>query len=336
MNDLLKSLLWPTGEQWNNISDLFHLVGWEMCWNFNIMPRAADGGWDTSNAKRLLLYAAARFLSEGCQFLTEVGIHHYYLRHDAEEGDFTKVKVMEGLRIHLKFAKYLVWRYCDAPKPISLTETSTATGGGVQKVSNAFAAGFLWLDKLGLCALYGIHRVFRQSFFAASYALITKNLRPNPDYYLSVLYKRLVLGPVFSVNIKNLSPLVRVYANCANPSYYGYKPGALVVYYLNLAESKSSLSLRQFQSNRTRGPPKVDLYILQAADGWKNMQSRNMNLNGELIAMEGEKVPALRPQRHKGDVTLKPRSYGFIVMNNARVARCRCYHRAGDKTKISR
>ena len=63
-------------------------------------------------------------------------------------------------------------------------------------------AGFLWLDKLGLGALLDLKVIVRQSLFKGSYALITRKLRPTPDYWLTVLYKRLVSTKVLKVSIE--------------------------------------------------------------------------------------------------------------------------------------
>ncbi len=55
-----------------------------------------------------------------------------------------------------------------------------------------YVAGFLWLDKLGMSALYRHDVVIRQSFYHGCYAMIGEDLLPNPDLWISVLHKRLV------------------------------------------------------------------------------------------------------------------------------------------------
>ncbi len=54
-----------------------------------------------------------------------------------------------------------------------------------------YVAGFLWLDKLGTAALYGHSVVIRQTFYHGCYAMIGEDLLPNPDFWLSVLHKKL-------------------------------------------------------------------------------------------------------------------------------------------------
>ena len=66
-----------------------------------------------------------------------------------------------------------------------------------------FLAGFLWLDKLGLGALLNLKVIIRWTLYHANYALIDPQLGPNPDYWLTVLYKRLVSNKVLHVSFKN-------------------------------------------------------------------------------------------------------------------------------------
>ena len=77
-------------------------------------------------------------------------------------------------------------------KPLWLGETSSAYSGGAKGISDRYVAGFLWLDKLGLAAYYNYQVVIRQTFFHGCYALIGKDLYPNPDFWISALYKTLV------------------------------------------------------------------------------------------------------------------------------------------------
>ena len=66
-----------------------------------------------------------------------------------------------------------------------------------------FLAGFLWLDKLGLGALLNLKVIIRWTLYHANYALIDPQLGPNPDFWLTVLYKRLVSNKVLRVSFKN-------------------------------------------------------------------------------------------------------------------------------------
>ena len=88
--------------------------------------------------------------------------------------------------------------------PLWLGETSTFSGGGTPNVSDTFAAGFMyscyvcvsrrlfildcacrWLDKLGIAAVIGHKRVFRQDFIGGNYPLLDANQNPLPVSKLS-------------------------------------------------------------------------------------------------------------------------------------------------------
>lgn len=286
-------------------------------------PGVSNVGQFATSRKYLAEFLSAR----GCEYITEVALHHYYFRADeAKESDFWDLDVLNGLKTELEVAYNISWSNCRVKRPLRLTETSSASGGGVPKLSNAYAAGFLWLDKLGLSATYGITRVYRQTFLKSAYALVSQKHKPNPDYYTSLLFKRLVEGPVFRVSEDELSRTVRIYAHCVGQSYYDYPDGAIVIYYLNIGEQESVLSLGEYA-----GTP-VDLFILTPGDE-NGMQSRKMNLNAELINMKTDDLPLLDPKPHTGDVVLPPRSYGFIVIPQADAELCKQYHRI-EKNKF--
>jgi heparanase 1 len=65
--------------------------------------------------------------------------------------------------------------------------------------------------------------VIRQSLYHGCYALIGEDGQPNPDYWVSHLYKQLVSNYVLNVTGFQFPPSVRVYAHCAKQkSGFGY------------------------------------------------------------------------------------------------------------------
>ena len=101
-----------------------------------------------------------------------------------------------------------------------------------------------WLDKLAIAAVVGHKRVFRQTFVGGNYALLDENQNPLPvynvlvvkgrsilvsypcplapldsqDYWLSVLYKKLVGTRVLYVlGSLEYGRYLRAYAHCAKP-----------------------------------------------------------------------------------------------------------------------
>ncbi|KAH9514040.1 hypothetical protein Btru_030058, partial [Bulinus truncatus] len=169
--------------------------------------------------------------------------------------DFLSVQILDSLTENFAIARSILGQ-SSCQLPLALSETSSCFNGGAPGLSDRFVAGFLWLDKLGLSALYGLSHVFRHTFFGGSYSLISNELEPRPDFYLSVLFKKLVAGPVLT--IERQPDKIRVYANCASTALY--PPGAVVVYLLNLRNTTASLSLSQFVDST------IDIYLRTLGD----------------------------------------------------------------------
>ena len=132
--------------------------------------------------------------------------HHYYC--DAKKAtveDFYDADLLDSMKTELDTASGLIRNFSPG-LPLVLTETSSCYGGGARHLSDRYVAGFMWLDKLGLCAQYNVSTLHRQAFYGGeSYNLIgydrvSRDMFPNPDFFLSVLFKRLVLGPVLSAS----------------------------------------------------------------------------------------------------------------------------------------
>ncbi|GFS06177.1 heparanase [Elysia marginata] len=259
----------------------------------------------------------------GCDAVTEVSIHHYYTSaKTATVRDFLNPKLLDSLAGNLRIAKNITIQECKYHKPVRMTETSSCYGGGAVGLSDAYVAGFMWLDKLGLAAKYQVTHVFRQTFYSGSYSLIDGKLNPNPDYFLSVLYKRLVVGPVFDV--VSSTATLRLYAHCVRKGFYNYPDGALVVYYLNLEDQPIIFGSGQFSNG---GPASADLFLLTPGDS-SGLTSRFVKLNGEVLAMQGSDLPSMLPRRHVGDITVSAHSFGFIVFLSADMDLCKIYHRS--------
>ncbi|RUS88700.1 hypothetical protein EGW08_003515 [Elysia chlorotica] len=257
----------------------------------------------------------------GCDAVTEISIHHYYTSaKTATVQDFLNPKLLDSLGMNLNIARNITLAECNFYKPIRMTETSSCYGGGAKDLSDAYVAGFMWLDKLGLAAKFRVTHVFRQTFFGGSYSLMDDKFHPNPDYFLSVLYKRLVVGPVFDVI--SSGPTLRLYAHCVRKGFYNYPDGALVIYYLNLEDSPVTFSSDSYLNRAS-----VDLFLLTPGDS-SGLRSRFVKLNGEVLAMQGSDLPPMPARLHVGDVTVTGQSFGFMVVPSADIQLCKDYHRS--------
>ncbi|MEQ2176127.1 hypothetical protein GOODEAATRI_024883, partial [Goodea atripinnis] len=180
-----------------------------------------------------------------------------------------------------------------------------------------------WLDKLGLGARLGLDVVMRQVLFGSgSYHLIDDNLDPLPDYWLSVLYKKLV-GPevlkLLAVSDSGRSKRVRLYLHCANRK--SYTSGAAVLIFMNLSRKPARISLPALVSSST-----VDAFVLQSIEpGEEGLKSRSVQLNGVLLKMMDDKtIPELSgaqlpPAEH---LKLPAYSLGFFVFLEAQAPAC--------------
>ena len=108
------------------------------------------------------------------------------------------------------------WRDQYAPgKPIWLGETGNAQFGGEPGCRNVYLGGLWWMDELGILARKGHSVVVRQTLSGGDYGMINDDdLSPRPDYWNSLIWKRLMGTGVFDVSVTgDNSDRLRVYAH---------------------------------------------------------------------------------------------------------------------------
>ncbi|XP_071116312.1 hyaluronoglucuronidase-like [Haliotis cracherodii] len=162
----------------------------------------------------------------------------------------------------------------------------------------------------------GLKGVLRQSYYGKNYSLIEMNsFEPYPDYWLTLLYKRLVGNKVLSVQTNSTNSF-RVYAHCANQnSVYNYKPGSVVVYIINVNIYTTVVTFPQFQKN-------MDLFWLRPE--FIELTSRNVTLNGKRLDYVNNTIPHMPPQKAYGGLLMLPaRTFGFAVFPDADVDICK-------------
>ena len=170
----------------------------------------------------------------------------------------------------------------------------------------------MWLNKLGAAAAAGQSVVIRQTFYHGHYALIGEDLQPNPDFWISALYKKLVGRKVLKINgHENNGNSLRLFAHCSKErstySQVKHYP-RIVIFGLNLSNRTEVVKL---ESPRAR----IGEYKLSHSDG--SLNSREILLNGKLLHLEkGWKVPALS---YKGinDLKLGPYEMAFWTYDEA-------------------
>ncbi|KAF5285296.1 hypothetical protein FQA39_LY04395 [Lamprigera yunnana] len=209
------------------------------------------------------------FLTVGQQTVDAVTWHQYYFNgRTATIHDFLDLTIFNMLEVQIYMIKDILTTARAQMKPIWLGETSSAYGGGVPNCSNSFVSTFIWLDKLGVAARNGLDVVVRQSFFGGNYSLVSKNLDPLPDWWISVLYKMLVGRKVIPCYLPS-SEMVRLYCHC------NLNPSSIVVYGFNLNNEVARVELGGYRQ-------KVLEFSL-TADG--SLQSKHILLNGRRLEL---------------------------------------------------
>ncbi|XP_051794477.1 heparanase [Acanthochromis polyacanthus] len=258
------------------------------------------------------------FLQTGAEAVDAVTWHHYYVNGRATSlEDFLDPEVLDTLTLKTNEVMEKV-KLLSPTKPVWLGETSSAYGGGAVGLSDTFVAGFMWLDKLGLGATLGLDVVMRQVLVGSgSYHLLDENLDPLPDYWLSLLYKRLVGPEVLKVRKRSSSAQskrVRTYLHCSNEK--SYSRGSVTLISMNLNQNSFRISVPSLLSSSS-----LDAFILQS----DQLNSRSVKLNGRLLQMlDDETLPDLRGTRlpPSDHLQLPGFSLNFFVFLDVQAAAC--------------
>ncbi|GCB60737.1 hypothetical protein scyTo_0009226 [Scyliorhinus torazame] len=216
-------------------------------------------------------------------------------------------------------------------KKVWLAGVGPAWTGGTTNLSDTYAAGFLWLNTLGMSAKQGIDVVIRNSFFDHGYNhLVDQNFNPLPDYWLSFLYKRLVGTKVLTVQVAGLQrkprpgrvirDKLRIYAHCTHIRNHNYLRGSITIYIINLHRSRKKIKLAGTLRDKT-----VHQYLFQPY-GVQGVQAKSVQLNGRpLVMIDDETFPELKPRTLRAGriVVVPPLSIGFYVVKNANSPSCK-------------
>ena len=102
----------------------------------------------------------------------------------------------------------------DVPPKVWLGETGSAQAGGQPGVSGTFISALWWLDQLGSLAVLDHQVQCRQTLSGSDYGLIDDlTMRPTPDFWASVLFRRLMGTEVFAASVEGAPLTVRVYCH---------------------------------------------------------------------------------------------------------------------------
>jgi len=204
------------------------------------------------------------------------------------------------------------------PMEMWLGETGSAQCGGEPGFSDRFASSFWWLDELGMMAREGQSVVIRQSLVGGAYALIDlATMRPRPDYWATVLWRRLMGTKVLAASVDEPTRPIRVYAHCTA----GDGNGSITLLLMNLHDR---------QTTEVRLPDLsgfMELYRLTAT----SIDAAEVSLGNELLRLDAQgSLPDLRPtitasspSDHATTLALAPETIVFAVFPDANFPACR-------------
>ena len=216
----------------------------------------------------------------------------------------------------------------------TLGETSSAYDGGAPGLSASFASTFGWVDKLGMAARLGLKRVMRQELCCVGsadqsaddhYALLADNGRtPTPDFWATVLWKRLMGSRVLAVRGDDApGRTVRVYAHCLARVPHRRFAGGVALAVINLRNSSVALDGVAVSDSRGASEMAREVFALGTAEG--TFDGKRTTLNGVELLLSGEGVlPSLEPQRQAAEAALElpPLSVAFVAIPGANASAC--------------
>ncbi|MCB9478146.1 MAG: hypothetical protein H6683_00550 [Deltaproteobacteria bacterium] len=205
------------------------------------------------------------------------------------------------------------WRATLAPgTPVWLGETGNAQCGGEPGISDRFVSTFWWMDQLGSLARLAQPVMIRQTLSGSNYGLIRDDdLTPNPDFWLAVLWKRLMSPSVLDARFDGASPGVRLYAHCT-PGI----DGGVTVLAMNLNRTRTATVALPDLTGQAATTYRVTSSDLYARDVIVNGQSMELPDDG--------RVPDFptKTTADAGTLRLPPLSHTFAVYEDAGAAAC--------------
>jgi hypothetical protein len=188
-------------------------------------------------------------------------------------------------------------------KPMWLTETAEAACGG-DPWASTFLDTFRYLDQLGRLAKAGVQMVAHNTLAASDYGLLDeKTLRPRPNYWAALLWRRLMGTIVLDAGMHEGTHL---YAHCRR----GVR-GAVTLLAINTDRTTAA---------RLRLPAASERYTLSADD----LQSAEVKLNGTALDLgPNDDLPqGTAVTSPPGLVEIGPATITFLTVGDAKNPAC--------------
>uniref|UniRef100_A0A8C3QMT5 HPSE2 protein n=1 Tax=Cyanoderma ruficeps TaxID=181631 RepID=A0A8C3QMT5_9PASS len=313
----------------------------------NALHRNPNNSWNSSNALSLLKYSASKKYNISWELGNEPNNYRTLIGRSVNGSqlgkDYTQLRsLLQLIRTYSRAHLYgpnigrprknvIVVNTYTPGKKIWLEGVGMTSAGGMNNLSDSYAAGFLWLNTLGLLASQGIDVVVRHSFLDHGHNhLVDQNFNPLPDYWLSLLYKRLIGPKVLAIHVAGLQrkprpgrvirDKLRIYAHCTSYHNHNYVRGSITLYIINLHRSRKKIKLAGTLRDKI-----VHQYLLQPY-GKDGLHSKSVQLNGQPLAMVDDgTLPELKPRPLRAGRTLviPPLTMSFYVVKNVNALACR-------------
>ncbi|XP_046627422.1 heparanase-like [Neodiprion virginianus] len=322
---------WQLGNEPNSFHHVFNrtVTATQLASDYTVLRKLLDdNGYESSNligpevnhigdANHKGELYGAEFLKHANTSVTYFSWHQYYLNgHIATVEDFINRTVFDYLANQINSLSNFIRGYHIR---VWLSETSSAWGSGAPNLSDRFVAGFLWLDKLGYSAWAGIDVVTRQSFFGGHYALVAHDLTPNPDWWVSVIYKQFVSERVLDPPILD-SKALRLYWHCTAKSALINRVPAITQYGVHLDNKPMKVAIRMINPAPLKSIT-LHLYVLTA----DHLQSRFIKMNNQTLMLRPDgKLPPFNPIILDPDekIEFPPHSMYFLIYHGMQIPAC--------------
>ena len=189
-------------------------------------------------------------------------------------------------------------------KPMWLTETAETACGG-NPWASTFLDTFRYLDQLGRLAKAGVQMVAHNTLAASDYGLLDeKTLRPRPNYWAAVLWRRLIGTIVLDAGVHHG---MHLYAHCRQ----GVR-GAVTLLAINTDRTAAET---------LRLPVSSERYTLSADD----LQSTEVKLNGTVLELgRNDELPQFAAvTTPPGSVEIAPATITFLTVADAKNPACK-------------
>jgi heparanase len=233
---------------------------------------------------------------------------------------------------------------------VRVGETAAVNHGGWSNVTDGFVSGFWTLYQLGWLAQAGFTVMQRQALACGpryrdgrgAYGLLSVSpaFEPTPDYWLSLLFTRLmgtaVLNASAAVTVDGaaaagaapfatpagLERTVRLFAHCSADGA-GAPAGAVTLAFANPQTFGVVIDLGA--GGRLAASARDEYRLSPPAGDAMRLRSHSVVLNGAatpLAAAADGTAPVLPAARASGTLRLAPLTYGFIVLRDANAPAC--------------